>query len=106
MKHRCYFDTICQSEHSKLYFKEDVTHDADLAEYYMIEPLIVPNRSEAPENDTMECSNAAKHLHHWDRLQNARVRALLRPLRLLYARLRCTPPTCKITPSFREHVRR
>ena len=55
VQHQCFFDKIWQSGHSELYYKKDVTTQiADLVEYYMIEPLIVLNRSEAPENFTTE----------------------------------------------------
>ena len=65
-----------------------------------MEPRLVPGRSETPEKDAIECSDAAKHLH-WGRLQFARARALLHALR---AHARLSPPTCKLTLSFRSRA--
>ena len=80
-------------------------HDAYLEEHFTNEPLIVFARPQGPEIDSNECDRFCQCICPSGLA--CRMHACVHfCVHCAHARLSCTPPTCKITPSFREHVRR
>ena len=66
----------------------------------MNEPLIVFARPQGPETDSIMCDRFCQCICP------SGLYRMHACVHCAHARLSCTPPTCKITPSSRKHVRR